>query len=187
MMNAVLMAQIRRNWPVAGAVVVFLSFLVLHLTAFRPAVGRYQRAVREAGDLGMPLDPNYSPQLIPPRVFALLAENSLPAGIAEQRGASGELTSQLLDDISHIASKHGVEVTATEPGATVRQPQAVQVRAHLRANCSFAQFMGFVDELSQGNSLVAIDRFSLENSSGRQRVLDLWVTRYILKQTGNRK
>jgi Type II secretion system (T2SS), protein M subtype b len=186
-MNAVLMAQLRRNWPVAGAVVVFLLFLVIHLTSFRPAVARYQKAIKEAGDLGMPLDPNYSPRLIPPRVFALLAENSLPAGIAEQRGASGELTSQLLDDISHIASKHGVEVTATEPGATVHQPKAVQVRAHLRANCSFAQFVGFVDDLSQGNSLVAIDRFSLANGPGSRRMLDLWVTRYILKQTGTRK
>jgi hypothetical protein len=187
LMNPVLAAQIRRQWPLVTAAVVFLLFIPLHLLAFQPVLKRYQRAVKQASDLGMPLDPDQTTHMMPARVFALLSDNSLPAAAAEQQGSSGELTASLIDDISRIAARHGMDVIATEPGVTVRLPKLVQVRAHVRANCSYGEFVAFLDELSRSGRLISVDRFSLISVAPGRRMLDLWATRCVLKQTGERK
>lgn len=185
-MNALLMEQLRRQWPLVSAIVVFLVFLLVHLFVFEPGVKRYQDALRQAGDLGIALDPTSAPKMMPARVFALLSDNALPAATAEQQGNSGELTASLLEEVTHLASQRGMEVQATEPGATTQLARAVQVRAHVKARCSYAEFVGFLDTLHHSGRLISIDRFSLTNESGSQLQLDLWMTRYVLKQTAGR-
>ena len=186
-MNPVLAAQLRRQWPLVSAAAVFLLFTLLHLAAFQPALRRYQAALKQAGEIGVSLDMDSAPPMMPARVFALLSDNSLPAAAAERQGGSGELTANLLDDISRLASKHGMDVIATEPGAITKLPRAVQVRAHVRVNCSFGEFVAFLDDLSRSGRFIAVDRFSLLSVATGGRMLDLWVTRYVLKQTGARR
>lgn len=186
-MDQLMVARARRQWPLIGAAVLFVLFIPLHLLAFQPTLHRYQRAVKEAGDLGVGLDPNQNTPMMPARVFALLSDNSLPEASAEQQGASGELTASLIDDVSRIAARHGMEVLATEPGTTVRTPTAVQARAHVRASCSYGEFAAFLDELSHGGRLISVDRFTLTAIAPGRRMLDLWTSRYVLKQSGKRK
>jgi hypothetical protein len=182
-MNPVLAAQLRRQWPLVTAAVVFLLFIALHLTTFKPALHRYQAALKRASDTGMPLDPDQAPRMMPARVYALLADNALPAAAADQQGDSGELASLLLAEVTRLASKDGMEVIATEPGPTARLPRAVQVRAHLRVSCSYGEFVAFLDDLSRSGRLISVDRFSLLSGQPGRQVLDLWLTRYVLKQT----
>jgi hypothetical protein len=186
-MNPVLAAQLRRQWPLVTAATVFLLFIALHLAAFQPALRRYQGVLKQAGDLGLALDPEHAPRMMPARVFAMLSDNSLPAAAADEQGSSGELTALLLDDITRLASKHGMDVIATEPGATARLPHAVQVRAHLRVSCSYGGFVAFLDDLSRSGRLISVDRFSMLSVSPGRQMLDLWLTRYVLKQTGGRR
>jgi len=186
-MNPLLAAQIRRQWTLATAGGVLLLFLVLHLLAFQPALRRYQAAVKQAADLGLTLDPDRAPRMMPARVFALLSDNSLPAAAADRQGSSGELTSATLEEISRLAGQHGMNIIAAEPGVTARLPRAVQVRAHLRASCSYREFVAFLDDLNRSGRLVSVDRFTLMSVSSGRQTLDLWVTRYVLKQTGARR
>jgi len=186
MMNPLLIAQIRRHWQLVGAVLVFAVFLVMHLAVFQPVAARYQRTLRLARVLGLALDPAQSPHMIPPRVLALLSVNSLPAAVAQEQGSSGALTASLLEAITQLINQHGMRVIATEPGTTAAQPRAVLVRAHLRVECSYGEFVSFLDGLDRSGTLIALDRFSLSGGASGRYVLDLWVTRYILKQTEGR-
>lgn len=186
-MNPVLAAQLRRQWALVTAAGVFLLFIALHLVGFQPALRRYQAAIKQAGELGLALDPDQAPRMMPARVFALLADNALPAATADEQGGSGELTAVLLDEVTRMASTHGMDVIATEPGATARLPRAVQVRAHLRMSCTFGEFVAFLDDLNRSGRLISVDRFSMQSVSPGRQMLDLWLTRYVLKQTGGRR
>ncbi|MBI3540525.1 MAG: hypothetical protein HY076_09660, partial [Candidatus Eisenbacteria bacterium] len=115
-MNPILAEQIRKQWPLVGAVAVFLIFMVTHMLIFQPGVQRYQTALRRAGELGIALDPEGTPKMMPTRVFALLSDNALPAATAEAQGSSGELTASLLEEVTHLANQQGIDVQATEPG-----------------------------------------------------------------------
>jgi hypothetical protein len=186
-MDPVLVAQFRRQWQIVLAVGVFVLFMVLHLATFQPSALRYQRAVKLAADLGMASDPEQTTRMMPARVFALLSDNSMPAATADQQGSSGELTSTMLEEITRLASKNGMKLIATEPGATARLPRAVQVRAHLRVTCSYGDFVAFLDDLSRSGRLISVDRFSMTTVSPGRQTLDLWLTRYVLKQTAGRR
>lgn len=182
MINPLLAAQLRRNWPLVGAALVFALFLAIHLAVFQPAAGRYQAAMRSATELGMAMDPSQPPRIMPPRVFALLSENSLPPGEAVEKGNSGALAALLLEDVTRLTGKCGMDVMATEPGATAQQGRSVQVRAYLRANCSYDEYVRFLDELGRSGMLISIDRFTLTSAGPGRHALDLWVTRLVLKQ-----
>jgi len=80
-----------------------------------------------------------------------------------------------------------MNIIAAEPGVTTRLPHAVQVRAHLRASCSYGEFVEFLDDLTRSGRLTAVDRFSLMSVTPGRQTLDLWVTRYVLKQTGAKR
>jgi hypothetical protein len=183
-MNPLLAAQVRREWALVTAAAVFLLFLALHFIAFQPALRRYQAAVKRAAELGVTLDPDRTPRMMPARVFAFLSDNSLPAAAADERSGSGELASSTLDEITRLAGKHGMTLVSAEPGVTAGLPRAVQVRAHVRARCTYGEFVAFLDDMSRSGRLISVDRFSLSSISPGRQTLDLWVTRYVLKQTG---
>jgi hypothetical protein len=174
-------ALLRRHWQLVAAVLVFAAFALVHVLVFQPAARRYHLALKRAADLGMPLETEAPPPMMPPRVLALLVDNALPSG-GDAGGNAGALTSALLEDLTQLTNKHGMQVLMTEPGTTAQQAHSVQVRAHLRIRCSFSQFVSFLDDLSRSHQLIAIERFSLSHQEGTPE-LDLWVNRYVLKQT----
>ena len=67
-------------------------------------------------------------------------------------------------------------VLATEPGTTVRMPNAVQARAHVRASCGYGEFVAFLDELSHSGRLISVDRFTLTAIAPGRRMLDMWTS-----------
>lgn len=179
--NPLWLAAMRRQWPLVGAVTLFLVFLVVHATLFRPAANRYQDAVRRAQSLGLSLEPSDA-TLIPPRVNAILAANALPAAVARENGESGALSAGLIETVSRIAARQRIDILVTEPGPTSQQPQAAVVRAHLRGTGTYAAFLGFLEDLAGNEQLFAIDRFSLQPGPGSSILIDLHVSRYVLKQ-----
>jgi len=187
LINPLLMVQIRRHWQVTAALLIFLAFGVVHLLVFQPAAQRYRSAIKRAGDLGLALDTESPPPIMPPRVLALLTDNALPATAAGMERESGALTAALLEDLTQLTTKHGLQVLATEPGITAQETRAVQVHAHLKIRCSYAQFVAFLDDLGRSNRLIAVDRFALAAAPAGKADLDVWVTRYILKQVEGRR
>jgi hypothetical protein len=181
-MSAMLSTELRRYWQPLIAVAALLGFLVAHFFVFQTAQSRLDAAIRRTQALGGPADPEHPRPTMPSRVATLLADNAKPENVARREGESGALAAELLEQLSEIANRHGMEVVATEPSATVQQDRAVQIKAHVRARCSYQQFVGFLDELSRGKSLISVDRFSLESRGSVRRELDLYVTRYLIKR-----
>lgn len=182
LISPIVSAQLRRHWQVTAAVVVFAVFMVVHLLVFQPAVQRYHSALKRAGDMGLALESESPLPLMPPRVLALIVDNALPATAVGMERESGALTAALLEDLTQLTTRHGLQVLATEPGVTAQEDRAIQVRAHLKIRCSFPEFIAFLDDMSRSNRLIAIDRFDLTSESAEENLLDLWVTRYIIKQ-----
>lgn len=183
-MDPILLAQLRKNWQVACAGAIFLVFLFVHFFVLTPTAHRYQSKLKQATSIGLALDPGATPRLIPPRVVAFLTDNALSPAEAQERGDSGGLTSALLEVLSRTSNRHGMQIVATEPGPTTQEPQAVLVRAHLRIQCSYPEFLGFLEDLNSGGDLIAVDRFSFQGGGARRHLLEIWVTRYMLKQSG---
>ena len=181
--NPILSATLRRHWPLIGAIVILLIFTVTDQLFFAPAVRRYQKAVKQASELGMPIDPGTAPAVLPPRLFALLSDNALPAAEAQDRGNSGELAAQLLEDLTGLMSRHGIQVIATEPGTVSQQPNSVQVRAHLKIRARYGQFVDLLGELAHNNRLYSVDRFQMSADESGSQLLELWMSRYVLKQS----
>ncbi len=180
--NPLWLAELRRQWPLAGAVALFLVFLLAHVVFFQPTARRYQRAQQNAKEAGLSLDQMATPEVIPPRVYAMLAENALPAAKAKDAGDSGALSASLIETISRLATKRRMAVIVAEPAPTTQQTQSVIVRAHVRLRASYAEFVGFLGDLAATEHLLAVDRFSLQPSGGGDLIADLYVSRYVLKQ-----
>ena len=184
LIGPVLSAQLRRQWQLVAAILVLLVFIAVHLLIFQPNQRRLESALQRAADLGMALDPDRPAPVMPPRVLALVTDNALPASVGNETGA---LTAALLEDLTQLTTRHRIQVQATEPGVIVQEPKATQVRAHLRIQCSFAQFVAFLDDLAHSNRLIAVDRFALATTTTGRNEMDLWVTRYIIKQTPGKR
>ncbi len=180
--NPILAATLRRNWPLVGAVGFFALFMLVHQLAFQPAAKRYQKAVQQASDLGLPLDLSRAPALVPPRVLAMVVDNALSPAEAQRQGASGQLTAQLLEGVTRTVDDQGLDVLATQPGAVIQQPKYVQVRAYVKARGRYSQVVALMNALATGRQLIGVDRFALLPEDGGRVQLDLWVSRLILKQ-----
>ena len=120
--------------------------------------------------------------MLPPRVFALLTDHALPSADATERAASGALTAGLLEDLNQIAGQRGLAVLATEPGPISQDPQSVRVRAHLKMRGSYPAFVAWLSDIAKGRSLTSLDRFALQPGESGTMQIDLWVSRYVLKQ-----
>ena len=176
-------ARLRQNWPLVGAILVLFVLTISDQVLYRPMVRRYQAALKRATQLGMPLDPNNVPTLIPPRLFALLTNNALPEAVAQEQSNSGALTAQLLSDLTSMMSQHGIQVISTEPGPMTQQNASIQVRAHLRLRCRYGQFIALLDDFARRPSLYSLDRFAYAGDSPGGDMLELWLSRYVIKQT----
>ena len=154
-------AELRRHWLVFLAGAVFLLFMVAHQGCFRPTVNRYQNLVKQAGELGLSLDPGSNSAILPPRVFALVSDNSVPASVAQEEENAGTLTAEFLNDLTRLTSARGLDIIVTEPVPSTQQLNSVQVRAHLRLRCRYDQFVALLDDLARGPKLNSVDRFNL--------------------------
>lgn len=182
-MNPIVVATIRRHWPLVGAIGVFAVFTVADQLLFDPAARRYQAAVKRATELGLALDPAQTPAMMPPRVFAVVADNALPSAEATEMANSGVLTARLVETLSRVAGASGVEMVSTQPGAVSQQSRSVTVRGQFRLRGRYDRLVAFLDELSRTGTLIAVDRFTIAPESGGRMQMDLWVSRLVLKQT----
>jgi hypothetical protein len=182
--NPLWTAAMRRQWPLVGAVILFLFFTLAHMLAFEPTVARYQRAVSRADKLGIPVDPLEHSQVVPPRVFALLAENAMPAADARREGDSGALGAAMLEEMTRLAGRAGLEVLVTEPGPVIQSANSVHVRAHMRVSGTYSEFVAFLRSLAQNERLYGVDRFTLQAGEGGGQLIDVWVSRYLIKHSG---
>ena len=183
LINPILSATLRRHWPLVGAIVIFMVLIVADQIAFQPAARHYRQVFKQATDLGMVLDPNNMPAILPPRLFAVLSENSLTTADAVEKGGSGTLTAALLEDLTTLIGRHGMQAIVTEPGPVTQQAQSVLVRAHAKLSCRYEQFVALLNDVAHGSTLISVDRFTLTTDTSGTETLDLWVSRYILKRT----
>jgi hypothetical protein len=181
LINPILEERLRRHWQVVLAVVVAVLFTITHQLFFRMASDRYAKAIQRATDLGLAVDPSRPLVVTPPRLLVVLAANMLPANVADASRESGALAASMLEELTQITHRHGMQVVVAEPGITSQETGAVQIRAHLRIQCTYPQFVSFLDDLSRAGSLISVDRFSLVEGRDGRKTLDLWVTRYVIK------
>lgn len=186
-MSPLVAAWLRRHWPLTGAIAVLVLFTVVHLAFFEPAAARYRTTLRLATEMGMPLEPEQTPPVLPPRVFALLSDNALPGATVLERANSGTLVSELLEDVTRIGGRHDLQVVLTEPGTATQLPGSTQVRAHLHLRGNFAGFVAFLDELAAGGRLFAVDRFTISSQETGHELFEIWISRLILKQPGGQR
>ena len=137
--------------------------------------------MRRATDMGLAVDPSRPLVVTPPRVLVLLAANMLPAGTTDVTRESGALASAMLEELTQLTQRHHMRVLVTEPGLTSQDSRSVQLRAHLRVQCSYSDFVAFLDDLAREPSLISVDRFSMIHSRDGRQQLDVWVTRFVLK------
>ncbi len=173
----------RRNRQAIAALIVCLGFAAAHAAAFQPALARYRTNTQQAARLGMPLDATGALPSASPRVTALLAGNSLNTAVAEEQGTSGALTAGLLDDVTRLVAKCGLEVVATEQGLVTQLPSSVQVRAHLKLRGRYADFVDLLGELARSGSLIAVERFTLQTGAGGGQDIGVWMNQLVLKRT----
>ena len=173
----------RRNWQALAALLVLLGFAGVHAAAFQPLLARYRRNAQQSAELGMPLDATGAQPAASPRAAALLADNSLNAAVAEEQGTSGALTAELLDEVTRLVTKCGLEIVATEQGLVTQLPTSVQVRAHLRLRGRYAAFAELLGGLSRSGSLIAVDRFTLQAGTGGGQDIEVWISQLVLKRT----
>ena len=183
MMDAMLATRMRRAAPLLLAVVIAAGFGAAHLLVFGPTAQRYQRALHLSGAAGAAFDPNASTLSLPPRVYTLLVENSMPAAEADQRGGSGALGAELVQKLSEVSSRHALEVLIAEPGPFSQQAFAVQPRAHLRLRGTYANFVAFLDDLARGGRLVSLERFSLAPIGAGKYDIELQLLGCVLRRT----
>lgn len=188
MMNALQNARLRRHLPLLGALVVLIAFSITHLLAFQPLANRYKRALSHAGAMGAILDPNgVSTPTLPPRVFTLLMDNSLPAAEADRKGASGALGAEMVQSLSVTANRHALEVVVAEPGLLTQQAGSIEGRAHLRLRGSYSGFVGFLDELSRSGRLWRVERYTITPvTNGTRCDIEVYLAGCLLKRTGGR-
>ena len=172
----------RRQWPLIVALLVFLGFSGTDQIAFRPAAARYAAVLRQSADMGLVVGPGTAPPMLSAQLMKLLADNSLQPAAAEQQGSSGALASAMLEDLTRMAARRGMQVLSTEQGSVTQLEGSVLVRAHLQLRCRYGEFLGFLDDLSRGGTLYSVERFSLVDAGGGRQGLDLWLSRTILKQ-----
>ena len=183
-MDPLLIVRLRSRWPLLLSGAVLLVFAIVHTLLFQPVAKRYQDALARAGAVGAALRGSEGAPALPPRVFTLLMTNSLPANEADQKGASGALGAELVQQLSAMAGRHGLEVVVAEPGVLSQMNSAVEVRAHLKVRGGYAGLVGLLDEMARGGRLILVERFSVLPATSGRYDIELWVSSCLLRRQG---
>lgn len=174
-------ASMRRHWQAVVAIVLLALLIAVHLVLFGGAAQSYQRAMKKARDMGLAVDHSRPLVVTPPRVLVLLAANMLPPGTTDINRDGGSLASSMLEELTQLTQRHRMRVVITEPGLTSQDSRSIQTRAHLRVQCTYADFLALLDDLAKEPSLISVDRFAMTQGRDGRQLLDLWVTRFVLK------
>jgi hypothetical protein len=185
-MNPMLAQTLRRQWPAAAAIALLVVLTIVNQLWFQPTAQRYARTIKRATSLGMPLDPNQMPRMMPPRLFALIADNTLPAGQAQDAANSGSLTAEFLGELTDRMRNRDLSLISTEPGPVSQDSRTIQLRAHLRVRSRYGDFAKVLDDLAQDRRLFSIERFSVTpDDPPGMLVIDLYMGRLVLKSGGH--
>jgi Tfp pilus assembly protein PilO len=115
----------------------------------------------------------------------MIGDNTLPTAIANEQGGSGMLTAALLEEVTRLAERSGLEVLETEPNPISSDAHAIQVRARLQMRGPYAAFVAMLDALARQRRLFAVERFTV-SPTGATRAIDLTVSRLVLKRDGGK-
>ncbi len=186
MMNPILSARLRAQWPVALVAAVLIVFVAMHALVQAPLQNRFQTALRRAGNLGAVLDPSGGavPAAMPPRVYTLLMENSAPPGEVDAKAQAGTLGAELVQQISSLATLQHLDVVGAEPGPVTQQPGWNEVRAHVRMKGSWAHWLSFLDALAHSGRLLRVERFTLAPGESGTCDIEVWISGATLKRRG---
>lgn len=180
--NPMLESGIRRHAPLLGAAVVLLVLVALHLLLFQPTQRRYAKALQAAGGVDAVLDPDQGPPPLPPRVFALIADNAMTADEVTRRTASGQFATMMLEDLSALASRSGLTVTLSEPGALTPLPSRVEARVTLRVRGAYRELVAFLQGMENLGRLYDLERYQITDL-GPELQMEMSVVRVVLKQS----
>jgi hypothetical protein len=175
---------VRRFWPAVASVSVLALLWCLQTLGFAPLATRYRAQLAAAGEIGASLDPALASTPIPPRVNDLLRHNSVAAAEAARLGQSGSLAIDLVRGVSATAVGCGIDVTGSEPGVVTPTAGTLEVRAHLRLRCRYAQLVELLDRLAGQQSLYRIERMAVVPRPDGSTDTELWVARVLLKRGG---
>lgn len=183
-MAALRPASLGRSWPVFATLALLALFLLVHATVWTPLLKRYDAALARAGSLGAVLDPEHAglPAAMPPRVYALLMENSGTATEVDNRAQAGTLAADAVQRLSSFASQAGLDVVVAEPGPVTQQPGWNQVRAHVRMHGSWSEALAFLDLLARGGGLYTVERLAVTPTAATGCDVEVWATRTTLKR-----
>jgi hypothetical protein len=175
-------SPLRRFWPALVSLLVLAVLWTVHTLGFQPLAVRYQHQLADGGDIGASLDPRLAAAPLPPRVTDLLRRNSVASEDADRLSQSGFLATDLVRRLSETAVQCGIDVAASEPGTATQTPTTLEVRAHLRLHCRYAQFVELFDDLAEEHSLYRVERLSVLPLPNGRIDVDLWVARVLLKR-----
>ncbi|MCE9627739.1 MAG: hypothetical protein K8R56_07475 [Candidatus Eisenbacteria bacterium] len=179
-------ATLRRYWPALASLLVLALLWAVHSLAFAPLAARYRAQLADAGEIGASLDPRLAEAPLPPRVTDLLRRNSVAAADADRLARSGFLATDLVRRLSDAAVECGIEVAASEPGLASQTPSTLEVRAHLRLRCRYAQFVELLDDLAKERSFYRIERMAIQATNNGQIDAEIWMARILLKRGGRK-
>jgi hypothetical protein len=173
-----------RFWPALASLLVLALFWCVHTFAFGPLAARYHAQLAAAGDLGAPFDPRLASAPLPPRVIDLMRRNSIAAADADRLSQSGFLATDLVRRVSQTAVDCGIDVAGSEPGVATQTGTTVEVRAHLRLRCKYAQFVELLDDLADEHTFYRVERMALSPQPNGLVDAEVWVARVLLKRVG---
>ena len=179
--------RLRRQAPLVAALLAVAAFTLFHQIVFGTLAARRARALRQAVALGAALDPS-NPALeppIPPRVFSLLMDNSLPGAEADRRNQSGELGAEMVQKLSALAERHGLDVIVAEPGLSTQQSGSIEVRAHLKLAGSYPGFVSLLDDMTGDGRLWQLENFVLQPGPDGRCQIEIHVAGCVLRRTGS--
>lgn len=174
--------MLRRFWPALVSLLVLALLWATHTLTFAPLAARYRTQLAAAGDVGASFDPRLATAPLPPRVTDLLRRNSIDAAESDRLSQSGFLATDLVRRISEAAVACGIDVVSSEPGSATQTGTTVDVRAHLRMRCRYAQFVELLSDLSAEHALYHVERISITPLPNDMTEAELWVTRVLLKR-----
>jgi hypothetical protein len=175
-------SRLRRFWPTVASVLVMALLWSVQTVAFGPLATRYRTQLAAAGEIGASLDPRLASAPLPPRVLELLRRNSVAASDADRLSQSGFLATDLVRRVSETAVGRGIDVAGSDPGAATQTATTLEVRAHLRMRCRYAQFVELLGALAGEHTLYRVERMAIAPQANGQIEAELWVARILLKR-----
>jgi hypothetical protein len=180
--SAATVSQLRRFWPALVSLLVLALLWCVQTLGFAPLAARYHGQLAAAGEVGASFDPRLAVPPLPPRTLELLRHNSVAAADADRLSQSGFLATDLVRRVSETAVGCGIDVAGSEPGTATQTLATLEVRAHLRLHCRYAQFVELLDDLADERALYHIERIAITPQANGMTEVELWVARVVLKR-----